>query len=212
MLFMPTFRVFDYALHWRIPRYTAWLDACDMRPAYREYRRTLGVLGAQFPGTAVMKGPSHLHALDALLEVVPEARVVWTHRDPVKAVASFGSLSAVHHRTMYGSFDPVETGRRTLARFSGAVARGTEALDRLGTDRVTHVAYPDLAADPLGTVARLAERWGVAYDEGAARAALTSLPRLPRHDYDAARWGLSEGEMREAFRGYTERFDVRPEA
>ena len=44
MLFMPTFRVFDYALHWRIPRYTAWLDACDMRPAYREYRRTLGVL------------------------------------------------------------------------------------------------------------------------------------------------------------------------
>jgi hypothetical protein len=36
----------------------------------------------------VLKSPGHLWALDALLAVYPDARIVQTHRDPLQVIAS----------------------------------------------------------------------------------------------------------------------------
>ena len=64
-------------------------------PAYRRYRRNLQQIGLDAPDKRwVLKNPSHLGALPALLEVFPDALVVQCHRDPVEAVASACSLAA----------------------------------------------------------------------------------------------------------------------
>ena len=42
----------------------------------------------------MLKNPSHLFALDALLEVYPDALVIQTHRAPDVAIASVCSLAA----------------------------------------------------------------------------------------------------------------------
>ena len=42
----------------------------------------------------MLKNPSHMTALDALMTVYPDALIVYTHRDPVTCIASSGSLSA----------------------------------------------------------------------------------------------------------------------
>lgn len=60
-----------------------------MRPAYAMHRRVLQQLQWQVPGARwVLKAPSHLFAMDALLHTYPDARIVQTHRDPVTVVAS----------------------------------------------------------------------------------------------------------------------------
>lgn len=40
----------------------------------------------------VLQSPSHMSQLDALLAVYPDARIVFTHRDPIKVLPSVVSI------------------------------------------------------------------------------------------------------------------------
>src|SRR5208282_384506 len=66
-----------------LPSYSAWLRQQDWTGAYRRHRRNLQLIGLPEAGRRwVLKNPSHLFALDALLRVYPDALVIQTHRDP----------------------------------------------------------------------------------------------------------------------------------
>ena len=78
-----------------VPGYSAWLRGQDWTGAYRRHRRNLQMIGLPDAGRRwVLKNPSHLFALDALLAVYPDALVIQTHRAPRTAIASACSLAA----------------------------------------------------------------------------------------------------------------------
>lgn len=52
----------------------------------------LQVLQSKAPGVWSLKMPSHCVYLDTLLEVFPDARLVWAHRDPFTTLGSFCNL------------------------------------------------------------------------------------------------------------------------
>ena len=54
----------------------------DQRLVYEHHKRFLQHLQFRNPGDWVLKWPKHLFGLDALLEVYPDARIIWTYRDP----------------------------------------------------------------------------------------------------------------------------------
>jgi hypothetical protein len=60
-----------------IPSYAHWLAKQDWTPTYRRYRKNLQLIGLNDVGKRwVMKNPSHLFALDALMATFPDALVV----------------------------------------------------------------------------------------------------------------------------------------
>jgi hypothetical protein len=79
-----------------VPSYQAWLDEQDMHSTYEFHKRFLqhaqsgGIRGGRW----VLKSPAHVHLIDTLLDVFPDARIVHTHRDPIKVCASVASLTA----------------------------------------------------------------------------------------------------------------------
>ena len=78
-----------------LPSYSSWLQAQDWTDAYRRHRRNLQLIGLPDRGRRwVLKNPSHLFALGALLRVYPDALVIQTHRSPRTAIASVCSLAA----------------------------------------------------------------------------------------------------------------------
>jgi len=77
-----------------LPSYSAWLAGQDWTGAYRRHRRNLQLIGLGDGRRWVLKNPSHLFALDALLAVYPDALIVQTHRAPEVAIASVCSLAA----------------------------------------------------------------------------------------------------------------------
>ncbi|MCB9762562.1 MAG: sulfotransferase [Alphaproteobacteria bacterium] len=207
----PSFRIYDIALHWHLPRYIAWLDQTDMRPAYRTYRILLANIEAELGGGPLtLKGPCHIAGLGALLEEMPDARVIWTHRDPAETVASFGRLTALQRRTIYGSYDPVRAGAATVHRAANAVRRGLEGLG-VDPSRVVHVRYTDLVADPLGVVEAICERLEEPLS-AAGRADLSRLiaakggQRMGDDRYAPAAWGLTAEAIRAAMPAYVARF------
>jgi Sulfotransferase family len=185
----------------------------DYYAVHREFLQHL-----QFGGPRrrwVLKGVEHQFRLTALLTAYPDAKLVWPHRDPVEV---FGSLLAVIGMVYRHSGTPAPADQRafSLAMLDAfeqrvAVALADPALD---SGSLCHVAYRDLAADPVAVVRAVHEHFGLPRDgvEPAVRAWLADpgnrADRFGRWTYDLAGHGVSAGEVRERFGRYRTRFGV----
>jgi hypothetical protein len=202
----------------KIPGYRAWLGAAtdaDVTASYQDYRRQLQLLQWRCPGGHwVLKCPSHLFGLGALLAVFPDAAVVQTHRDPAEAVASLCSLSAALDALSYETVDRQGVGRRTLAIVEQLLARGLKARQAGSAGRFFDLHYQDLLADPVGSVGRIHEHFGYDYTPApeAKLQAYLAANRQHRHGvhrYRLEDFGLDRDDLRARFAGYCERFGVK---
>ncbi|MFB4320547.1 sulfotransferase [Actinomadura sp. 21ATH] len=194
-----------------LPTYSAWLAGQDWTPAYRRHRRNLQLIGLNDPGKRwVLKNPSHLFALDALLEVYPDALIVQTHRAPRTAMASMCSLAA--HATAGWSevFTGETIGRDQLELWSGGLERFRAERARHDPARFFDVAYDDFVRDPIATVAAVYEHFGIAFGAEAESAMRrlrdesVSGAARPAHRYALEDFGLTAEQVDERFAGYVE--------
>ncbi len=108
------------------------LNHADLRAAYEYHARVLRLLQWHAPQQRwALKWPCHLLALDAILDVYPDARFVVTHRDPVQALASNCSLAHMLRTGSSPDADPHQTGRDMLELVR-------EHVDRLVAFDVAH--------------------------------------------------------------------------
>ena len=74
------------------PTYHDWVLFCDKTTSYVHRKRVLQILQTTNPGRWVLKMPSDTVFIRDLFRVFPDARVIWTHRDPYAAFASSMSM------------------------------------------------------------------------------------------------------------------------
>jgi len=191
-----------------VPGYARWLAGQDWTPPYRRHRRNLQLIGLNDPEKRwILKNPSHLFALDALIATYPDALVIQCHRPAQTIMASMCSLAqhttAGWSNTYVGDTigaDSLETWSRGLERFNAVRAACDPA-------QFYDVDYVELFADPIGTVEDIYAHFGIEMTEE-ARAAITWTdadsrrgPRAPKHTYSLADYGLTEDQVAERFRG-----------
>ena len=189
-----------------IPRYTAWLQTQDWTDAYARHKQNLQLVGLNDPEKRwVLKNPSHMTALDALMSVYPDALVVYTHRDPAVCIASSCSLSAettIGHSTTY---TPDVVGSTQLDLWSRAFHAYHDARPAYDDAQFADVAFADLVADPMGVVRGVYEQFELHFG-AEAEAAVAEIDReskqggkAPSHRYALADYGLTETDVRLAF-------------
>ena len=98
----------------------------------------------------VLKG-FHGPRLAALFETYPDARIIWTHRDPLQAMASRIAMVGELDEEMSGSVDWAKTAKIYLAQ-SRASMQATLASPFLDDPRIHHVRYADFLADPVSVI------------------------------------------------------------
>jgi hypothetical protein len=206
-----------------LPSYRAWLTDQDLTPAYDLLVRLLQALQWQKRQSGrlarhwVLKAPCHLAYLDQLFRVFPDARVVQTHRDPVRSLPSIASMYAALWRLASDAVDEHEIGRQCLERYAWALSRCLEARQRLPRERFLDVAYADVLSDPLAQVRRIqafAGRPLTAAAETAMRRFLQEHARekRPPHAYTLERFGYTAEAVAAAFADYRARFAASREA
>jgi hypothetical protein len=197
--------------------YGAWLATADMRPAYRWHRQMLQLLGWRTPRERwVLKAPSHLAALDALLAVYPDARIVQTHRDPLRVM---GSVLSTLYATAAIRCDRIDrdalrawfSGESCAALLDGATRiRGSEIASKA---RFVDVGYAELMRDPLAAIASLYRDLDIDLEAEAQSRMREYLARKPKdkhgaHDYDFAATGVDRAAERARFVEYQNRYGV----
>jgi hypothetical protein len=168
----------------------------------------------------VLKAPSHLGQLPALFREYPDARVVITHRDPLRILPSVASIL---YSTMWVRTDDVDT-EALLGWFTGetcgALVERMIALresGRVDPRQFCDVRYADLVRDPIPTIAGIYEHFGIALTAEAERRMRAYLASKPKgkhgeHRYEFEHTGLDLAAERERFRPYLERYGLPSEA
>ncbi|WP_405619768.1 sulfotransferase family protein [Streptomyces sp. NBC_00076] len=190
----------------QLPEYHARQFERDFVPDYRHLKECLQVLQYGRPRRRwILKSPMHTGNLDALLTVFPDATLVWTHRDPVTAVASFCSLVECGMALSRRRVDPHALGATWLDLLSRSVRRGLAARADAPPGAVVDVPYSWLGSDPAAGAPKLYEAVGARWtDADAARLpeVATHLRGSRPHRYDLGRYGLTRDEVEAAFADY----------
>ena len=76
-----------------LPGYADFVLSVDHVPTYEHHKLVYTLLQSRHPGRWVLKTPHHALAVDAIAAVYPDARFVWTHRDPATCIASTASIN-----------------------------------------------------------------------------------------------------------------------
>jgi hypothetical protein len=148
----------------------------------------------------------------------PDAILVQTHRDPLRIIASLGSLVA-KLRSLASDDTSIPS---VAAEFADYVIDGLDrsvtarADGTIRADRVIDVQFGEFMADPFATIRGVYELLDLELSAEVETRMRTFLAEHPqdkygRHRYTFAATELDEGDLRDRLRRYQEYFGVASE-
>ncbi len=163
----------------------------------------------------VCKQPSAQQNLAALFEVYPDALCVWAHRPLSDIYASNIAIRAATYDAINGRANDWSDQAKERARQMKAGVDRIMQNSLINDSRIVHVKFHELAADPVGTLARIYQHAGMnmtATFEERVRSWLDNpenrVDRYGRYNYSYEAFGLDREWIRELFAEYTEYFGL----
>jgi len=207
----------EFLGRYQAPTYAAYYAKADLVPAYRFHRAMLQHLQSKHRRERwVLKAPSHFPVLDVLFTVYPDARLVITHRDPLKILPS---VTSILYSTIWVRTDEVDV-EALLGWFTGetcmALVERMIALRESGKvdpRQFFDVRHEELVKRPIPTIAAIYDHFGMDFSAEAERRIRDYIAHKPKdrhgaHRYEFGHTGFDLDAERERFRPYRERFGI----
>jgi hypothetical protein len=197
-----------------VPSYQDWFEDAVQDLGLDFHRRLLQHLQAKRPGNRwVLKAPGHLFALEGLLKRYPDAKVIHTHRDPLRVMASMASHATVLRRAFSDRADPRQIAADWADRWARALDKFLAVRDRAPAEQFLDIDFDAIEANPLGAIERVYEFLGWPVTTEARTAINAFLAANPKnkhgvHRYTLEQFGLSRAAETARFRNYCERFGI----
>ena len=189
-----------------VPTFADWVLFCDQSTSYAHRKRVLQILQTTNPGRWVLKMPSDSVFIPWIFRTFPDARVIWTHRDPFAATASSFSMRGNSRSIFQKDIDlpymqsrfPIQLGLHT---------RRPLELARKRPDDIFNVYYDDLVGDPLAEMKKVYAWLGWDWAEDARQGMQGWLAENPQgrfgtHSYSLDQWGFTRKDLEPYFADY----------
>ena len=197
-----------------VSSYADWFEQGSQALAYAFHRRLLQHLQTRQPGRRwVLKAPGHLFALNALLTEYPDAKIIQTHRDPLRVMASMASHATVLRQAFSDYADPHLIATDWSRRWSEALNHFLDVRDRSDPGQFLDIAYDDIEAQPMDAIQRIYAFLGWPRTTEALAAMQSFLDANPKnkhgvHRYSLAEYGLSPKDELIRYANYCARFNI----
>lgn len=213
-LLAATFCSNHFPEQWHVPSYDAWYRRADETPSYLWLADTHRLIGAETHGKRwLIKNPTDIFSIKAVLAAFPDAMIIQTHRDPLEAIPSLVNLLS-NVRRMYeeNNFDPELLIRRD-GEFWELATRRMEEAKAQEPGRYLDIDFREFTRDQMATIYRIYDHFGLQLTgdvEDRMRSWLAANPRReargggPKHR--AEDFGMSSGELAEVFSDYRHKY------
>ncbi len=207
LIMRQTFTSNIWSCIWSAASYDLWLQNQSELNSYHYLKTALQLIGSNDSSKRwLLKNPGHIAHLDSLFAVFPDAKVIHTHRDPVKAIPSLCSMFIKSH-------DLVEQGRRDLrAKLLGirelekwsAAIHHAETVKAEKPEQVLDVSHQSFVEDPLVEIERIYRFIGQEFSPTAKAEMLQRIQDDPerqhgKHHYQLADFGLTQAMIKQRF-------------
>lgn len=193
-----------------VPEYDTWFMAQDETASYLRYADNLRLVGMNDPDKAwLLKNPSHIMGIEALLKVFPDACVIHTVRHPSATIASLANMMVNLRRPLMGQDVDRD---RIIARdinWYGEAVRRAMAAGKRHPDRIVSVDFREIVSAPLAAVRRIYDHFGMEMapqTEARMREWLAANPQ-DKHGMHHYR-KLDDDAVAEAFADYIRHYDL----
>lgn len=206
----------------KVPSFGEWLMQTDQTHAY-EYMQTLMKIIGWYRGDDenkpwVMKTPQHMQDLDALMNVFPDARIVFSHRDPVKTLGSICSMTWNSIVRDTDHVDPHWVGREWLGKVQSMLHKTQHIRDEvIPSQNQIDIYYDNINRDWRAEVRRIYGWLGWELTPQALSAMQAWLEgnsqhRHGAHKYSLLDFGLDPARVDRELMFYRQRYDIPYEA
>ncbi len=217
MLLEQSFYSYNIQAFANIPSFDSWLETRDHTPGYAYFRLLLQFLQWQKKRSGqrgqrwALKAPHHLHFMDLVFKVFPDAKVVQSHRDPVETLPSLTSLIAGVWSIYSDEADPREVGRQWARKFARGMQHTMAVREQLGEGRFLDLWFQDTVNRPLAEIRKVYDFLGMeltaeAQAEMARWQDFNRRELRPPHHYTLEEYGFTEAGLEAQFAPYRERF------
>ena len=213
----PEFRSWHWPMMHAIGDLAARGAPSDFGAVYRWHQaflRTLQHLDGA-PANFLLKSPAHVSTLPFLFEAYPDARVILTHRDPLKFVGSVVNVTTTLHWMRSDAVDPQQNGPvfTPLYRMGLEMAIHQRASGEVPDDQIADLLFRDLLSDPVAAVRAAYDHLGLEFPAELATAIPAYLADKPKdkfgkHVYDPAALGLDESTIRSEYADYISHYNI----
>ncbi|MEP4147010.1 MAG: sulfotransferase [Halioglobus sp.] len=220
-LFSHDFASMIFDVQFRLKKYQAWLIQEDMSEVFKNHRRWLQLLQWKCPGdTWVLKSPQYLWNIEDMLREYPDARVVQTHRDPVKVAISIGNLTHTLRGLASNQRDLTETTRdyADLLKYGTDKTMAAREKGLLSSDRIIDIQFADFRKGPVEALRGIYDFFGLEMSEPVAMsmsAFLSSGSETERHGkhlYSLESSGIDLTQERVRFDNYQKVYHIPSES
>lgn len=195
--------------------YSAWLAQADFLPVYEYHKTMLKILQWKNPRKRwLLKAPEHQVHLDTLLQVYPDARIVQTHRDPIKCMASttslMGTLYFMRSDQPFNAemFENIIMGEATAQRLEQVMNQREQGV--VPEANIADSRYQDLMDDPMACIERVYTHFGMSLSDRAKTKMLDYLGAKPKGKFGKHSYQVDDARAKDRplFRRYQERYQV----
>lgn len=204
----------------RVPSYQDYIDdSAPWSEVYKFHEQQLQHMQWRCQGNWwVLKTGAHLWSLEHLLARYPDARIVFTHRDPVKSMTSYASLTSLVRTMSQDNIDRFEIAEDWVPRLCKAMSHAIDVREQgdYPQARIYDMYFSDFASDQYAEVEKIYEHFGISITPEAAAAMKSFIKENPKgkhgeHVYIDDDYGIDPDNVREQFSRYIEKFGVSPE-
>jgi hypothetical protein len=147
------------------------------------------------------------------LATFPDVRIVWAHRDPFKATASFLRLNYLSRAVLGCEVDSADVVLNVLRQLSSHITRPMKARERIGDHRFFDLHYSALMRDPIGVMRSLYDWAGDELTAPTEQSMLDWLERNPQdrfgvQPYSLDGTGVTRADLEPVFAEYLSTFDI----
>lgn len=195
-----------------VPSYEHWFHDTRHPHTYIRHRKLVQLIGSTHPDRRwLFKYGAHLRELDTLLDVYPDACIVYVHRDPCEVISSYTGMVAIYRALHERDIDRHDIARTQMVAWGEASNRALGIRDRHASTQFFDIYYEEFIADPMGSVKRIYAYFQQplsAESEAALNKHHANNPQHKhgKHQYSTAQTGLTERQIRDAFGPYLERY------
>ena len=159
------------------------------------------------PRRWVLKAPAHSPFVDGFVRAFPDAKIIYTHRDPIIAVGSLASLLTAVRSVSYRTIDPTKIGEEALDLVDHMSRRFMRARSSLPAGYFCDVHYDRLTRDTMSVLQNVYAHLGLAFDDDTRAHAMQwsaaeNSTKTGEHRYDLGDFGLDEQIVRRRLREY----------
>lgn len=202
------------ALH-QTPSYSMWCAQADYRSVYEYHKIILQVLQWRNPRARwLLKAPEHQMHLETLLAVYPDARIVQTHRDPIKCMASttslMGTLYSMRSDQPFNAamFENIIMGEATAQRLEHVINQREAGI--VPEANIFDSRYQDLMDQPMASIEKIYHHFGMTVSAETKTAMLAYLAAKPKGQFGQHKYSVDEKRARERslFQRYQKMYNV----